>query len=60
MAVAGRLHDTGLAQVVRAAFVHGMDLTLIVSGAVVAVGALLAALFLPRPSPSADKPVRHP
>ena len=48
MAVAGRLHDTGLAQVVRAAFVHGMDLTLIVSGAVVAVGAVLAALFLPR------------
>ena len=60
MAVAGRLHDTGLAQVVRAAFVHGMDLTLIVSGAVVAVGALLAALFLPRPSPSADKPVKTP
>jgi MFS transporter, DHA2 family, multidrug resistance protein len=48
IAVAGRLHDTGLAQVVRAAFVHGMDLTLIVSGAVVAVGAVLAALFLPR------------
>lgn len=48
MAVAGRLHDTGLAQVARAAFVHGMDLTQMVSGAVVAVGAVLAALFLPR------------
>lgn len=50
IAVAGRLHDTGLAQIVRAAFVHGMDLTLIVSGAVVAVGAVFAALFLPRRS----------
>jgi len=48
IAVARQLHDTGLAQVVRAAFVHGMDRTLIVSAVVVAVGAVLAALFLPR------------
>jgi EmrB/QacA subfamily drug resistance transporter len=58
VAVAHRLHDAGLAQVVRAAFVHGMDLTLIVSCAVVAVGAVLAALFLPRrrTSPAVGQP----
>lgn len=47
--------------------VHGMDLTLIVSAAIVAVGAVLAALFLPRhtsptvgppavPEPATDQP----
>jgi MFS transporter, DHA2 family, multidrug resistance protein len=58
IAVARQLHDPDLAQVVRAAFVHGMDLTLIVSGTVVAVGAVLAALFLPRrrTSPAAGQP----
>jgi MFS transporter, DHA2 family, multidrug resistance protein len=46
--VAGRLHDGTLAQAVRVAFVHGMDLTLIVSGALVLAGAVLALVFLPR------------
>ncbi len=32
----------------RAAFVHGMDLTLIVAGVLVLSGAILAAVFLPR------------
>jgi DHA2 family multidrug resistance protein-like MFS transporter len=48
VAVAARLRDDALAAVVRAAFVHGMDLTLTVSGALVAAGAVLAFLFLPR------------
>jgi Na+/melibiose symporter-like transporter len=46
--VASQLHDGTLAQAVRVAFVHGMDLTLIVSGALVLAGAVLALLFLPR------------
>jgi DHA2 family multidrug resistance protein-like MFS transporter len=48
VAVAARLRDDALAAVVRAAFVHGMDLTLTVSGTLVATGAVLAVLFLPR------------
>ncbi|HEY7265100.1 MAG TPA: MFS transporter [Trebonia sp.] len=63
IAVARQLNDTDLAQVVRAAFVHGMDLTLIVSAAIVAVGAVLAALFLPRrrtPSASGQPATREP
>jgi MFS transporter, DHA2 family, multidrug resistance protein len=48
IAVARQLHDDALAGIVRAAFVHGMDLTLVVSGALVLAGAVLAALFLPR------------
>jgi MFS transporter, DHA2 family, multidrug resistance protein len=59
LAVARQLHDADLAQVVRAAFVHGMDLTLIVSGVIVAVGAVLAALFLPR-RPESPPAGRHP
>lgn len=46
--VAGRLHDDVLGRAVRVAFVHGMDLTLIVSGGLVLAGAILAVLFLPR------------
>ncbi len=52
VAVAGKLHDDNLAHVVRIAFVHGMDLTLIVSTVLVAAGAVLAALFLPRHAPA--------
>ncbi len=51
IAVAQRLHNAALAHVVRVAFVHGMDLTLIVSTAFVATATLLAALFLPRRRP---------
>jgi hypothetical protein len=36
---------------VRVAFVHGTDLPLIASGALVAAGAVLAAYFLPRHTP---------
>lgn len=58
VAVAGRLHDDALAHVVRVAFVHGMDLSLIVAGALVLAGAVLAALFLPRASGS-HRPMTH-
>jgi MFS transporter, DHA2 family, multidrug resistance protein len=51
IAVARQLHDDALARTVRAAFVHGMDLTLVVSGALVLAGAILAALFMSRPAP---------
>ena len=51
VAVAQKLHDTTLARTVRVAFVHGTGLTLIVSGALVAAGAILAAFFLPRHTP---------
>jgi DHA2 family multidrug resistance protein-like MFS transporter len=49
--VADRLHDNALADAVRVAFVHGMDLTLVVSGGLVLAGAILAVLFLPRRVP---------
>jgi EmrB/QacA subfamily drug resistance transporter len=53
--VAHQLHDDALVHTVRAAFVHGMDLTLIVSGALVLAGAILATLFFPRQA-SLDAP----
>jgi MFS transporter, DHA2 family, multidrug resistance protein len=54
IAVARHLHDDALAATVRAAFVHGMDLTLIVCAALVLAGAILAALFLSRQRPPRD------
>ena len=48
VAAARRLHDNALGHVVRVAFVHGMDLTLVVSAAVVAIAAVGAAVFLLR------------
>jgi EmrB/QacA subfamily drug resistance transporter len=56
VAVARRLGDDPLAHVVRAAFVHGMDLTLVVSAAALVGGAVLAAVFLPlRKAPTAGQ-----
>jgi hypothetical protein len=46
--VATTRHDRVLAQAVKVAFVHGMDLALIVSGGLALAGAVLALLFLPR------------
>jgi EmrB/QacA subfamily drug resistance transporter len=57
--VATTRHVQALAAAVRTAFVHGMELTLIVSGALVLAGAILALLFLPRktrPAPQAAGP----
>jgi DHA2 family multidrug resistance protein-like MFS transporter len=56
VAVAHKLGDEPLAHVVRAAFIHGMDLTLIVSGVMLLAGAVLAALFLPRHAAPAPAP----
>jgi DHA2 family multidrug resistance protein-like MFS transporter len=57
VAVARSLRDDTLGRVVRVAFVHGMDLTLIVSADLVLLGAVLAAVFLPRRAPpAADRP----
>ena len=50
VAAARLIHSTALLHSVRAAFVHGMDLALLVSGGIAAAGVLLAAVFLPRTS----------
>jgi MFS transporter, DHA2 family, multidrug resistance protein len=61
VAVAQELHDNAVEHVVRVAFVHGMDLTLIVSGALVLSGAILAAVFLPRHVlPAVNQPTAEP
>ena len=46
--VAAGAHDPGLLAGVRDAFVHGMDLSLIVGGSAALAGVLLALIFLPR------------
>jgi EmrB/QacA subfamily drug resistance transporter len=52
VAVAGQLGSPPLLDVVRGAFVHGMDAMLLVCGIVTAVGVALAVLLLPaRPGP---------
>jgi DHA2 family multidrug resistance protein-like MFS transporter len=47
-AAAQRLGDDDLLGAVRDAFVHGMDLSLVVSGGVAAAGVVLALVILPR------------
>lgn len=54
--VARRMHDPALAENVRAAFVHGVSSSLLVSMGVAVAGAVLALLFLPGrvvPTPAA-------
>jgi DHA2 family multidrug resistance protein-like MFS transporter len=46
--VAHKLAQPALLDSARVAFVHGMDLALLLSGCVALVGVLLAAIFLPR------------
>jgi Na+/melibiose symporter-like transporter len=46
--VAQKIHSASLLESVHAAFVHGMDLALLVSGGIAVVGALLTAAFLPK------------
>lgn len=50
IAVARRLHSAPLLHSVRAAFVHGMDVALVVSAGIAAVGLVLAIVFLPGPA----------
>lgn len=52
--VAHKLHSPALLASTRMAFVHGMDLALLVAGCVALVGAVLAAVFLPRTSASTE------
>jgi Na+/melibiose symporter-like transporter len=48
VAVAQRLHSPALLHTVRTAFVHGMDVALLVSACIALAGAFLAAAFLPQ------------
>jgi EmrB/QacA subfamily drug resistance transporter len=67
-AVAHQIHSPALLASARMAFVHGMDLALMLSGAVALVGVVLAAVFLPRASatqtaqqqPAAKQPMALP
>lgn len=46
VAVAGQIHSPALVASAHAAFAHGMDLALVVSGAVALVGVALTVIFL--------------
>ena len=48
LAVAGQIRSARLAESARAAFVHGMDASLVVSAGIGITGAVLALAFLPR------------
>jgi EmrB/QacA subfamily drug resistance transporter len=52
VAVAHKLHSSPLLASARAAFVHGMDLALLIAGCIAVLGVVLAAVFLPRASAS--------
>lgn len=54
--VADRLGDHALAASANAAYIHGMDLVLLVSGIAALVTALLAAALLPSPRRAAPVP----
>ena len=51
--VASKAGDTGLLEAVRAAFTHGMDVSLVTGAAVAATGAILAFVLLPGRSAAA-------
>jgi hypothetical protein len=55
VAVARRLGSPTLLDSVRSAFVYGMDVTLWVSGGILAFGAVLALAFLPARSATMEK-----
>ena len=52
VAVASKIHSASLLASVRSAFVHGMDMALLVSAGIAVVGAVLTLLFLPRSNDS--------
>ncbi|MFF4350540.1 MFS transporter [Streptomyces sp. NPDC001530] len=54
-AVAGQLHDTGLAASAHEAFVHGMNLVLTACGIISLLAAVLAAIYLPSRSTTSRK-----
>jgi hypothetical protein len=57
VAVAGRLGDPALLESVRAAYTHGMDVSLVVAGLVALAGAVLAVRFLPARASRSEVPV---
>ena len=54
IAVAHKLGSAALLESVRAAFVHGMSMMLLVSGSVAVAGVVLALVFLPRRAGAAE------
>jgi hypothetical protein len=48
VAVADKIHSSALLSSAHTAFVHGMDLALVVSGAIALVGVALTVVFLPQ------------
>jgi len=56
--VADDLHSAQLRDAVRGAFVHGMDATLVASGAIAAAALVLTLLFLPGARPAPTDPGR--
>jgi hypothetical protein len=55
VAVAKELRSTALLRSVDAAFVHGMDMALLVSAFIAVLGAVLTVVFLPRVNASAEE-----
>jgi EmrB/QacA subfamily drug resistance transporter len=55
VAVAQQLHSSRLLASVRAAFVHGMDMALLVSAGFAVAGVVLTILFLPKSNASTEK-----
>jgi len=55
VAVAQKIHSTALLRSVDAAFVHGMDMALLVSAGIAVVGAVLTVVFLPKVNTSAEE-----
>jgi EmrB/QacA subfamily drug resistance transporter len=55
LAVAEQLHSPSLVGSIRAAFIHGMDVSLLVSAGIAAAGIVLTLAFLPGARRSAEK-----
>jgi EmrB/QacA subfamily drug resistance transporter len=55
VAVAKKIHSASLLRSVDAAFVHGMDMALLVSAGTAVVGAVLTVVFLPQVNTSAEE-----
>jgi EmrB/QacA subfamily drug resistance transporter len=60
IAVAHSVDSTALLDGARAAFVHGMDIALVVSAGVALAGAILATMFMPTRAAPAPTPSKRP
>ena len=54
VAVAHQIHSASMLASVRAAFVHGMDMALVVSAGIALAGAVLSVVFMPRTNAPQD------